>query len=131
AVFQYRGKEATPMSVGRDLNVRAVLTGRVERQGEEMVITVDLIDTQDDTHIWGGRYARKLSDLLTLQEKLSQDITDKLRLRLSGTEQQKLIKNFATSSETYQLYLQGRYYWNKRTEAGLQKGVEYFTQAIS
>jgi serine/threonine-protein kinase len=130
AVFHYRGQEAVPLNVGRDLNVRAVLTGRVEREGDEMVINVELIDTQDDTHIWGERYARKLSDLPTLQERLSRDITDKLRLRLNGVEQQKLVKNYATNSEAYQLYLQGRYYWNKRTVSGLQKGVEYFTRSI-
>ena len=130
SVFHYKGQEADPQRVGRDLDVRAVLTGRVEHRGDQIAINVELIDTKDDSHLWGERYMRPLSDLPRLQEELSRDITDKLRLRLSGAEQRQLVKNYATNSEAYQLYLQGRYYWNKRTEEGLQRGIEYFTRAI-
>lgn len=130
SVFQYKGREIDLQKVGRELDVRAILTGRVEHHGDDLSITVELIDTKDDSHIWGEHYARKLSDLTTLQEELSRDITDKLRLQLSGEEQRQLVKNYATNSEAYQLYLQGRYYWNKRTGEGLQKGIEYFQQAI-
>ena len=130
SVFHYKGQEADPQRVGRDLDVRAVLTGRVEHRGDQIAINVELIDTKDDSHLWGERYMRPLSDLPRLQEELSRDITDKLRLRLSGAEQRQLVKNYATNAEAYQLYLQGRYYWNKRTEEGLQRGIEYFTRAI-
>ena len=129
SVFHYKGRE-DPEKVGRELGVQAVLTGRLEKLGDDLSVNVELIDTVDDSHIWGNRYTRKLSDLVGLQEELSRDIAGKLRLRLSGAEQQQLVKNYATSSESYQLYLQGRFYWNKRSAEGLQRGIEYFNQAL-
>ncbi|MDT5158023.1 MAG: eukaryotic-like serine/threonine-protein kinase [Acidobacteriota bacterium] len=130
SVFRYKGRGTAPEKIGSDLGVRAVLTGQVRRRGDEIAVNVELIDVQDDSHIWGESYTRRLSDLPRLQEELSRDITDKLRLRLSGADEQRLVKSYATNSEAYQLYLQGRYYWNKRTGEGLQKGIEYFTRAI-
>ena len=129
SVFQYKGQSADPQKIGRALNVRAVLTGQVEHHGDEIAVNVELIDASDDSHIWGERYTRKLSDLTGLQQELSRDVTDQLRLKLTGAEQRQLVKNYATNSEAYQLYLQGRYYWNKRTAEGLQKGIDYFNQA--
>ena len=87
SVFHYKGRDAIPQKVGRELGVRAVLTGRVEKLGDDLSVSVELIDTQDDSHIWGERYTRKLSDLVGLQEELSRDIAGNLRLRLSGAEQ--------------------------------------------
>ena len=130
SVFHYKGKETDTQKIGRELNVRAVLVGRVEKRGDDISVSVELIDTKDNSQIWGERYTRKLSDLLSLQQELSHSIADNLRLRLSGAEQKQLVKNYDTNSESYQLYLQGRYYWNKRTAEGLQKGIEYFTHAI-
>lgn len=130
SVFQYKGKETDTQKIGRELNVRAVLVGRVEKRGDDISVSVELIDTKDNSQIWGERYTRKLSDLLSLQQELSHSITNNLRLRLSGAEQKQLVKNYDTNSESYQLYLQGRYYWNKRTAEGLQKGIEHFTRAI-
>src|SRR3984893_7162402 len=130
SVFHYKGQQTDVEKIGRDLGVRSVLAGRVEQRGDNLSISVELIDIQDDSQIWGEHYTRKLSDLINLQEELSREITDKLRLRLTGVEQQQLIKNYGTNSEAYQLYLQGRYYWNKRTAEGLQKGLEYFKRAI-
>ncbi len=130
SVFRYKGQEADPQKVGRELDVRAVLTGRVETHGDDLALNVELIDARDDSHIWGERYTRKLADLPTLQQELSRAIADKLQLRLSGAEQQQLVKNSATNAEAYQLYLQGRYQWNKRTAEGLQQGIEYFKRAI-
>ena len=129
SVFQYKGQSPDPQKIGHDLNVRAVLTGQVEHHGDEIAVNVELIDTSDDSHIWGERYTRKLSDLTGLQQELSRAITDQLRLKLTGAEQRQLVKSYATNSEAYQLYLQGRYYWNKRTAEGLQKGIDYFNQA--
>jgi eukaryotic-like serine/threonine-protein kinase len=130
SVFHYKGQEADTQKIGRELDVGAVLVGRVEKRGEDMSVSVELIDTKDNSQIWGERYTRKLSDLLSLQQELSRSITDNLRLRLSGAEDKQLVKNYDTNSESYQLYLQGRYYWNKRTAEGLRKGIEYFTNAI-
>ena len=129
SVFHYKGRE-DPEKVGRDLGVRAVLTGRLEKLGDNLSLSVELIDTLDDSHIWGQRYTRKLSDLVGLQEELSRDIAGNLRLRLSGAEQQQLVKSYATNSEAYQLYLQGRFYWNTRSADGLQRGIEYFERAL-
>jgi len=129
SVFHFKGRE-DPEKVGRELGVQAVLTGRLEKLGDDLSLSVELIDTQDDSHIWGNRYTRKLSDLVGLQEELSRDIAGNLRLRLSGAEQQQLVKNYATNSESYQLYLQGRYQWNKRSADGLQRGIDYFNQAL-
>src|SRR5918912_2628633 len=129
SVFQYKGQSPDPQKIGHDLNVRAVLTGQVEHHGDEIAVNVELIDTSDDSHIWGERYTRKLSDLTGLQQELSRAITDQLRLKLTGAEQRQLVKSYGTNSEAYQLYLQRRYYWNKRTAEGLQKGIDYFNQA--
>ncbi|MDQ3819011.1 MAG: serine/threonine-protein kinase, partial [Acidobacteriota bacterium] len=107
SVFQYKGQSADPRKIGRALNVRAVLTGHVEHRGDEIDVNVELIDATDDSHIWGERYTRKLSDLTQLQQELSRDITDQLRLKLTGAEQQRLVKSYATNSNAYQLYLQG------------------------
>ena len=130
SVFQYKGQEMDTQKIGRELTVRALLVGRVEKRGEDISISVELIDTKDNSQIWGERYMRKLSDLLSLQQELSRSITENLRLRLSGAEQKRLVKDYETNSESYQLYLQGRYYWNKRTAEGLRKGIEFFTSAI-
>jgi serine/threonine protein kinase/tetratricopeptide (TPR) repeat protein len=129
-VFHYKGQEADPQKIGRELGVRALLSGRVVQQGDNLTISVELIDTKDDSHIWGKQYSRKLSDILALQQEISRDVSEKLRLRLSGADREQLTKNYATNSQAYHLYLQGRYYWNKRTPEALEKGIDYFNQAI-
>ncbi len=130
SVFQYKGLGQDLKSVGKDLNVAGVLTGTVEKRGENISVKVELVDTRDDSHVWGEQYSRQLSDLLRLQEELSRDITEKLRLQLSGEEQRQLVKGYATNPAAYELYLQGRFYWNKRTAEGLQIGIDYFKRAI-
>lgn len=130
-VFNYQKRDADSKKIGRDLGVRALLSGRVVQHGDDLSISVELIDTQDDSHIWGEQYSRKLSDIIALPEEISRDVSEKLRLRLSGAEEKQLKKSYATNSEAYRLYLQGRYYWNKRTAEGLEKGIEYFNQAIA
>ncbi len=130
SVFNYKGREANPETIGRDLGVGVVVAGAVQKRGDSLSVSVELIDTKDDSHIWGQRYTHSVNNLLTLQAELSRDITRSLRLRLTSAEQQQLVKNYATNSEAYELYLQGRYYWNKRTAEGLNKGIEYFQQAI-
>lgn len=130
SVFQFKGRQTDLQKVGNELGVRAVLTGQVEHRGDSLLIAVELIDTRDDSHIWGEHYTRPFSALVALQEEISREITDKLRLRLSGAEERQLVKNYATNSDAYQLYLQGRYFWNKRGEDGLKKGISYFERAI-
>lgn len=120
--LSYKGHESDPRKIARDLNVRAVLTGRVHRRGDMLSIQVDLIDVANVSQMWGQHYDRKVSDLLLVQEDISRDIFENLRLKLSVEEQKQL--------EAYSLYLKGRNYWSKRTEDGLLQGIEYFRKAI-
>ncbi|HEV2860837.1 MAG TPA: protein kinase [Pyrinomonadaceae bacterium] len=129
SVFRYKGRDVDAEQVGRELGVGAVVKGRVEKRGEDLVVGVELIDARDDTHLWGETYTRRLSDLPRLQEELSRAITTELRLRLSGDEERQLVKHYSTNAEAYQLYLQGRYHWNKRTADGLRDGIEFFRRA--
>jgi eukaryotic-like serine/threonine-protein kinase len=130
-VFHYKGQATDTQKIGRELGVRALLSGRVVHHGNELAVSVELIDAQDDSHIWGAQYSRKLSDIIALPEEIARDTAEKLRLRLSRVEQKQLTKNYATNSDAYRLYLQGRYYWNQRTAEGLQQGSAYFNQVIS
>lgn len=128
--FRYKGKEVDPQQVGRDLNVRTVLTGRVLQRGDTLTIQAELVDVANNSQLWGEQYNRKLADLLVVQQEISREITEKLRLRISGEEQKQLIRHNTSDMEAYQLYLKGRYYWNKRTAEGLKKAIEQFQQAI-
>jgi len=130
-VFHYKGQGADAKRIGRELGVRALLSGRVVNNGDELAVSVELIDAQDDSQIWGARYSRKISDIIALPEEIARDTANKLRLRLSGSEQKQLAKNYPTNSEAYRLYLQGRYHWNLRTAEGFQQSIEYFNQVIS
>lgn len=130
SVFRYKGKEVDPQAAGQQLGVRGLLTGRVLQRGDLLIIKAELVDAKDGTHIWGEQYSRKLSDIFTIQEEISREISDKLRLKLSGAEKKQLTKRHTESTEAYQRYLQGRFYWNKRTAEGLEKGIEYFQKAI-
>ncbi|MEK6325766.1 MAG: protein kinase [Acidobacteriota bacterium] len=130
SVFRYKGQQTTAQGVGRDLNVQAVLTGRVVQRGSNLLISTELVDVRDNSHIWGEQYNRKLTDILAVQSEIAREISEKLRLRLTGEQEKRLVKRYTVNAEAYQLYLKGRYYWNKRTEEGLRKGIEYFNQAI-
>jgi serine/threonine protein kinase/Tfp pilus assembly protein PilF len=129
-VFRYKGRELDPQVVGRELRVRAVLTGLVKHIGERLLINVELVDSVDGSQLWGESYNRPLADLMTLQEEMAAEIVEKLRLKLTGAEKKKLQKKTTASSTAYQLYLKGRYQWNKRTEESLRKGIQFFREAI-
>jgi eukaryotic-like serine/threonine-protein kinase len=128
--FHYKGREGDPTKIGRELGVRALLSGRVVQRGDELAVSVELIDVQDDSQIWGEQYGRTLSDVVALPQQISRDVSERLRPRL-GVEQKQLAKEYVPNSEAYRLYLQGRYHWNKRTAEGLQKGIEFFDQSIA
>ncbi len=130
SVFRYKGRQTDPRVVGRELGVRAVVTGRVAQRGQRLTINVELVDARDDRHIWGEQYSRNLSDVLDLQESISRELSDKLRLRLSGQDEKRLGKRYTDNTEAYELYLKGHYFWRKFTSAGIRKGIEYFQQAI-
>jgi len=129
-VFRYKGRELDPQAVGRDLRVGAVVTGRVVQRGDTVVIRTELVDVADGWQLWGGNFNRKLSDIFAVQEEITKEVTENLRLKLSREENTRLRKRHTENAAAYQSYLKGRFYWNKRTEEGTKKGIEYFQQAI-
>ncbi len=130
SAFHYKGKDVGARTVGRELGIRAVLTGRIVQRGDALSIRAELVDARDDTHLWGEQYNRRLSDILAVQEEIARDISGKLRQRLTGEEKKRLTKRYTENAEAYGLYLKGRYHWNKRTAQDIQKGIGYFQQAI-
>jgi eukaryotic-like serine/threonine-protein kinase len=130
-VFRFKGKDADPQKIGRDLQVRAVLTGRLLQRGDTLIVQTELVDVEKGSQLWGAQYNRKLADVLAVQEDIAREISQNLRLRLTGDEEKRLAKSYTANPEAYQAYLKGRYWWNKRTEEGLNKGIEYFQQAIA
>ena len=130
SVFRYKGKDLDPQTVGSQLNVEAILNGRVVQRGDDLTLYLSLVETQTGNQLWGEQYKRRQSDLLALQTEISRDVATKLKTRLTGAEEQKVAKNYTQNAEAYQLYLQGRYFWNKRTPETLRKSIDYFRQAI-
>jgi DNA-binding SARP family transcriptional activator/TolB-like protein len=129
-VFRYRNENVDAQEAGRQLGVRAVLTGRVTQQGDLLTVRTELVDTNDGARIWAETYQRRFSDLVALQTELSWEISDKLKLRLEGEAKERVTRRFTSNAAAYQLYLRGRYYWNRRSSDGLRKAVEYYEQAI-
>ncbi|MEO8435421.1 MAG: tetratricopeptide repeat protein [Pyrinomonadaceae bacterium] len=130
-VFRYKGSEADPQEVGRALGVRAVLTGRVLQVGDLLVVKTELIDVEHESQLWGAEYRRAPGDIFAVQEEISQEISGKLRLRLSGEERKRLAKRYTENTDAYHFYLKGRYYTNRRTPEWIEKGIEQFQQAIA
>jgi len=129
-VFRYRGREIDPQAVGRELNVRAVLTGRMMQSGGSLRIGAELVDVATGSRLWGAQFDRKSGDIFAIQDEISNEISEKLRLQLTGTEKKRLTRRHTEDPEAYQLYLKGRHHWNRWTEEGFYKAIEYFEQAI-
>lgn len=130
SVMRYKGKEVDPRAVGRELNVRAVLTGTLTKQGDGLAISVELIDVRDDRRLWGGQYTSRLSDILAVQADIARQISDGLRLRLTGEDQKLLTKQHTANAEAYLLYSLGKYSSRQMTKEGFEKSIEFFEQAI-
>jgi eukaryotic-like serine/threonine-protein kinase len=130
SVFTYKGKEISPQQVAKDLSVEAILNGRIQQRGDQVLLSVELVDARTGNQLWGEQYNRRITDLLSLQSEIARDVSNKLKSKLTGAEEQKIAKNYTQNTEAYQLYLRGRYHWNKRTNADVRKSVEYFQQAI-
>jgi TolB-like protein/tetratricopeptide (TPR) repeat protein/tRNA A-37 threonylcarbamoyl transferase component Bud32 len=130
-VFRYKGKDVDPLQIGRELNVRAVITGRVIMRGDSLLIQSDVMDVSMASQIWGNRYTRPVSDLLAVQDDIAGEIVDTLSVRLTGEEKKRATRRYTDDAEAYQLYLKGRFYWNQGTIAGYKKSIEYLQQAIS
>ena len=129
-VFGYKGKETDPEKIGRDLNVRAVLTGRVTQRGDSLNIQTELVDVAKDSQLWGRQYNRKLSEIITVQEEIAKDVSEKLGLQPNSAEENRLTKRYTENPEAHQLYLKGRYVWSRRTITTIQQAAAYFQQAI-
>jgi len=129
SVFRYKGKEIDPVKVGQELGVSAVLSGRIVQRGDNLTISAELLDVRNNRLLWGEQYDRKMSELLQTQREIAREIVEKLKLKVSG-EEKVLTKHYTDSSEAYQLYLKGRFYWNKRTGEALKTSIEYFNRAI-
>ncbi len=130
-VFYYKGKETSPKKIGEELKVQAVLFGRVSQRGDDLKLSLELVNTETQNVIWSEQYNRKQSDLVALQSEIAKTVSDKLRSKLTAAEQERVIKTNTTSSEAQQLYLKGRFHWNKRNTDDFQKARDYFQQAIA
>ncbi len=129
AAFRFKTANVDPVEAGRSLNVGAVLTGRLVKLEDRFVIKTELIKVSDGSQLWGAEYNSSLADLFSVQDEVSRKISQSLRVRLTGEDEEKLAKRYTKDAEAYQLYLKGRYFWNKRNEEGFRNGIEYFKRA--
>ena len=130
SVLPYKGRTPDARQVARDLGVRAVLLGRLNQQGDSLFVNVELVDTMDNSVLWGEQFNQKITQLLDLQDKIAMEISDHLRWQLTGEEQSMMTKRYTENTEAYRSYLEGRYWWNKRTEEGFEKALDLFNEAI-
>ncbi len=130
-VFTYKGRQVDPRKAGRDLNVAAIVTGRVTERDGTLVVEADLVQVADGSELWGEQYNRRVADILAVQDDIVNEISQKLRLRLSGEEKTRLAKHSTDNPEAYQLYLKGMYLVNKMDKEDLEKGLQYFNQALA
>ncbi|MBI3421972.1 MAG: protein kinase [Acidobacteria bacterium] len=129
-VASYKDKEVDPRVIGKDLQVRSLLIGKLTKRGDELIIGAELVNTADGSRLWGDSTRRKLADAMLIQAELAQQIAEKLRLRLSGAEQQRLAKRPTDNPEAYRLFVEGRHYSQLRTTDGTKQGIELLQQAV-
>jgi TolB-like protein/Flp pilus assembly protein TadD len=130
SVFHYKGKEADAQTVGKELKVQTLLTGRVRQRGDSLTIGVELINAQDNSQLWGQQYSRKLADVFAVQEEIAKEVSDNLRLKLTGTEKEQLAKRPTENLKAFQYYMQGRAAAQRRTNADLLASVSYYEKAL-
>jgi serine/threonine protein kinase/tetratricopeptide (TPR) repeat protein len=128
-VFRYKGREIDPQAIGRELNVRAVLTGRILHVRNSLRIGTELVDVGTGSQLWGAQYNRKPDDIFVVQDEISNEISGTLRLQLTRAEKKRLTKHHTEDAEAYRLYLKGRHHWSRWTEEGFNKAIDYFQQA--
>jgi eukaryotic-like serine/threonine-protein kinase len=129
-VFRYKGRQLDPLVVAGELGVRAILTGRISQRSDTLVVKTEMVDAGDGSQLWGEQFNRPMADIFAIEEEISREISEKLRLKLSGEQKKRLGKRHTNSTDAYQEYLKGRFHWSKRTREGLQKSIEYFNKAI-
>lgn len=127
---RYKGQQVDAQTVGRELNVRAVLMGKFTLRGDYLLISAELVDVKDYKRLWGGQYNRKLADVVRLQGEIAQEIAGGLRLKLTGDQRERLAKHYTESPDAYRAYLKGRYFLEKRTPQATAKSIEYLEEAI-
>lgn len=130
SVFRYKGQKTDAKTIGQELNVNAILNGRIIQRGDELTLSLELVDVQKDAVLWSERYVRKQSELVSLQSEIAKDVSGRLKTKLTGAEEEKIAKSYTADAEAYRDYLQGRYYWNKRDGVNLRKPIEQFEAAI-
>jgi len=130
-VFRFKSTQEDPRQIGEKLKVGAVLVGRITQHGDQMSVQADLVNTSDGTELWGSHYAQKMADIMQVQSQITRDISNSLRIRMSGADQQRVGNAGTTNAEAYRLYLEGRQLWYGRTPEGLKKSVDLFQQAIA
>jgi len=131
SVFKFKGKDTDPQKAAQELHVGAVLTGRILQHGDELSISAELINAQDNSHIWGNQYDRKASDLIAVQAAISREISDQLKIAMTGDQQKRFAALPTQNVEAYQLFLKGRFSLNKRSEEGFEKAIGYFQSAVA
>lgn len=130
SVFRYKGKDATTQKIGKELNVQSVLNGRFVQRGDQMILSLELVDVSTENAIWSQQYTRKQTDLILLQSEIASDVSSRLKTKISGDDAAQVAKSYTTNPEAYQLYLKGRFNWNRRTNVLLKQAVDFFKQAI-
>ncbi|MGH9838290.1 MAG: TPR end-of-group domain-containing protein [Blastocatellia bacterium] len=131
AVLRYARSERDLLAVGRELQVDAILEGGIQRAGEKIRVTVQLVRVADGATLWADKFDEQFTEILAVEDVISEQAARALMLRLSGIEREKLTKRYTGNTAAYHLYLKGRYFWNKITEQGFLKGIEYFQQAVA
>jgi serine/threonine protein kinase/tetratricopeptide (TPR) repeat protein len=129
-VFRHKGRDIEPTDLGRQLKVRMLLTGKVSQRGDTLSVQAELVDVQQDAQLWGERFVRRASDIFMVEDEIAQQITEKMWVRVTGEERERLAKRYTDDTDAYHLYLRGQYHWSRRTGPDLLKSVEYFQQAI-
>ncbi|HKC63130.1 MAG TPA: tetratricopeptide repeat protein [Pyrinomonadaceae bacterium] len=130
-MFRYKHADIDPLEVGRQLDAHALLAGRILHIDEKLIVKLELINIKEGSQIWGEQYKRKPADIFEVQEEISQEVSEKLKLRLTGDQRRQLTKPYTEDIEAYHLYLKGRYFWNKRTGEALKIAIDFFQQAIT
>jgi TolB-like protein/tetratricopeptide (TPR) repeat protein len=130
SVFLYKGKKVSPKKIGEELNVQAVLSGRVVQRGEDLSLSLELVDAQTETILWSEKYDRKMSDLVSLQSEIAREVSDKTRFPLTTAERERVASSYTMNSQAQKLYMQGRFHRQKRNRKELEKAIEYFELAV-
>jgi TolB-like protein len=129
SAFRYKGRESDAKTIGSELGVGAIVTGRLTQRGDDITLFIRLVDTATENQIWGQQYQRKLANLVSLQSEIARDVSENLRTRLTSAGEQRAQKNYSANPEAYRLYLQGRYHWNKRSRRDIELAIDFFKQS--